>query len=198
MNIGHKGSTFIPQNALKIVVGDNEFDAADLDGNGESYVSNIEPTLSRDRKCYFELPLGVVKDSFIIRFAGFLTEAKDITISISTPTATPESQVAQSPTPVAQALAATNVVSAITKNRWTADSLIVTGTLTNASTVAVLITGIDASGFDQDQKMVSRGSDFTIFRNDLAPGEVVNFKVALKDTAKQVKFVRVMPSWSLP
>jgi hypothetical protein len=198
-NIGHKGNTFVPQNTLKIVKGGNEFDAADLDGVSESYVSNVEPTLSRERKCYFELPLGVVKDSFIIRFSGFLTETKDIKISISTPDPTPESQVAQSPpAPAVDALAASNVVSSITKNRWTAESLIVSGTLTNTSTVAVLITGIDAKGYDQDQKMVTRGSDFTIVRKDLAPGDVVNFKVALKDDAKQVKFVRVMPSWSLP
>jgi hypothetical protein len=91
---------------------------------------------------------------------------------------------------------ATNVISAITKNRWTAESLIVSGTLTNTSTVAVRITGIDAQGFSQDQKMVIEGTDFTIVHNDLAPGEVVNFKVALKDGAKQVKFVKVSPSWS--
>ena len=29
--------------------------------------------------------------------------------------------------------------------------------------------------------------------NELAPGETVNFKVALKDDAKQVKFVKVTP-----
>jgi hypothetical protein len=90
----------------------------------------------------------------------------------------------------------TNVVSAITENHWTADALIVSGTLTNASKVAVLITGIDAKGFNQDQKMIIRGSDFTIVHNDLAPAEVVNFKVALKDGSKQVKFVKVQPSWS--
>ena len=87
-NISHKGSTFIPQNTLKIIVGDNAFDAEDLDGRGVSYVSNIEPTLARERECYFELPRRVVKDSFIIRFAGFLTEAKDISITISTPVPT--------------------------------------------------------------------------------------------------------------
>jgi hypothetical protein len=40
------------------------------------------------------------------------------------------------------------------------------------------------------------GSDFTIVHNDLAPGEVLNFKVALKDATKQVKFLKVLPSWS--
>jgi hypothetical protein len=39
-------------------------------------------------------------------------------------------------------------------------------------------------------------SSFTIVHNDLAPGEVVNFKVALKDDAKKVKFVQVLPTWT--
>jgi len=93
----------------------------------------------------------------------------------------------------AVALPTTNVVSAITKNRWTADSLIISGTLTNKSTVAVLIKGVEAKGFDQNQKMVGEGSDFTIVHDDLAPGEVVNFKVALEDKTKQIKFVKVTP-----
>lgn len=46
-------------------------------------------------------------------------------------------------------------------------------------------------GFDQDQKVVVGGSDYTIVHNDLTPGETVNFKIALKDTAKQVKYVKV-------
>jgi hypothetical protein len=86
-----------------------------------------------------------------------------------------------------EAIPITNVISAITSNRWTTDALIVSGTLTNTSTVAVRITGIDARGFNQDQKMVVGGSDYTIVNNDLAPGEVVSFKVALKDAAKQGK-----------
>jgi hypothetical protein len=109
----------------------------------------------------------------------------------ATPTA-PESVAA--PTP-AESLR-TNVISAITGKRWTSEALIVSGTLTNASTVGVLVTGIDAKGFNQDQKMVTQGSDFTIVHKDLAPGEVVNFKVALKDDAKQVRFVKALPSWS--
>ena len=59
------GSTFVPQITLKIIVGNNAFDAEDLDGSGVSYVSNIEPTLARERECYFELPRSVVKDSLI-------------------------------------------------------------------------------------------------------------------------------------
>lgn len=189
VNAGHEGSSFIPQNMLKIVVGDNAFDAADLDEDGESYVSNIEPTLARIRKCYFELPRSVIKDSFIIRFSQFLGETKDVNISISYPPV-PE------PTPVPEPIPRTSVDSAITGNQWTPNALIVSGTLTNLSTIPIQITGIDAEGFNQDQTSVARGSDFTIGHNHLAPGEVVKFKVALKDDKKQVKFVKVLPSWS--
>jgi hypothetical protein len=112
-----------------------------------------------------------------------------------TPVETSEAVPAASVAPV-EAIPSTNVIPAITGNRWTPDALIVSGTLTNSSTIAVQITGIDAIGFGRDQKMVIKGSDFTILHNDLAPGEVVNFKVALKDGTKQVKFVKVLPSWS--
>jgi hypothetical protein len=54
-NTQNHGKAFIPQNALKIVIGSNEYDAEDLD-NGSSYMDNIEPTLVRTRLCYFELP----------------------------------------------------------------------------------------------------------------------------------------------
>jgi hypothetical protein len=43
---------------------------------------------------------------------------------------------------------------------------------------------------------VIRGSDFTSVRKDLAPGEVVNFKIKLKDGAKQVKLAKVLPTWT--
>jgi hypothetical protein len=109
--------------------------------------------------------------------------------------ATPEPTSTGTVTP-SETSPVTNVVSAITGNRWTTDALIVSGTLTNTSAVAVQIRDIDAVGFNKDQKMVTRGSDFTIFHNDLAPGEVVNFKVALKDDSKQVKFVKVLPTWT--
>jgi hypothetical protein len=118
-----------------------------------------------------------------------MNAAKDA--GTAAPTA-PESVAA--PTPAGSL--PTNVVSVITGNRWTSDSLIVSGTLTNTSTVAVKITGIDANGFSQDKKVIVRGSDYTIVHNDLAPGEAVNFKIALKDNTKQVKFVKVAPSWS--
>jgi hypothetical protein len=111
------------------------------------------------------------------------------------PVTSPVKQAPVETAPVIE-LPPTNVISAITGNRWTPDALIVSGTLTNTSTVAVEITGIDAKGFNQDQKMVIGSSDFTIVHNNLAPGEVVNFKVALKDNAKLVKFVKVLASWS--
>jgi hypothetical protein len=133
------------------------------------------------------------KATMLIIGTGKYFDAINAVKDASTTTSTaPESTAA--PTP-AESIP-TNVISAITGNRWTPDALIVSGTLTNTSTVVVLITGIDAKGFNQDQKMVIEGSDFTIVHNDLAPGETVKFKVALKDDAKQVRFVKVLPSWS--
>jgi hypothetical protein len=90
-NSSHKGQSFIPQNNLKIVIDDNSFDAEDLDPSFD-YVKNIEPTLSRTRECYFELPKSVVKDSFLLRFAGFFTDTSDVPVSIAlarAPTARP-------------------------------------------------------------------------------------------------------------
>ena len=49
------------------------------------------------------------------------------------------------------------------------------------------------NGFDEKQAVVSNGSDYTIGHADLAPGEVVNFKVALHDPEKLVKFVKITP-----
>ena len=94
-NSSHKGQSFIPQNSLKVVIGDNSFDAEDLDA-GLDYVKNIEPTLSRQRECYFELPKSVIKDSFLLRFAGFFTDTSDVPISIT-------AAIAPLPAPVVQA-----------------------------------------------------------------------------------------------
>jgi hypothetical protein len=142
-------------------------------------------------------PLNIVEKSVkegASGYAGLDWRPSPTAKAMTTPIA--EATVSAAPTPTPCLITPTNVISAITGNRWTADALIVSGTMTNTSTVAVLITGIDAKGFNQDQKMVITGSDFTIVHNDLAPGEVVNFKVALKDNAKLVKFVKVLPSWS--
>jgi hypothetical protein len=102
---------------------------------------------------------------------------------------------APTPAPVSsmEMLLPKSVVSAINSNRWTANALIVTGTLTNTNAVPVRITKISATGFNKNKKAVIDGSDFTIMHNDLAPGETVKFKVALKDYAKQLKFVKVTP-----
>jgi hypothetical protein len=80
VNHAHEGRSFIPQDTLKIIIGDDEFDAADLDEK-ISYSSKIEPTLGEIRKCYFELPRRLVTDSFIVRFGEFLSETKDVIIS---------------------------------------------------------------------------------------------------------------------
>jgi hypothetical protein len=45
-----KGASFVPQNMLKLVVGCKEIYCADLEGTGESYTDNLEPTLSGHRK----------------------------------------------------------------------------------------------------------------------------------------------------
>jgi hypothetical protein len=102
---------------------------------------------------------------------------------------------APTPAPVSsmEMLPPKSVVSVINSNRWTAAALIVAGTLTNTNAVPVRITKISATGFNRNKKAVIDGSDFTIVHNELAPGETVNFKVALKDDAKQVKFVKVTP-----
>lgn len=119
----------------------------------------------------------------------------------TTPTAIAEATPESTPEPSATAASTsveppTNVVSAITGNRRSGGALIVLGTLTNTSAVAAKIRSIDSRGFNANRTMVVRGSDYTIVHNDLAPGETVNFKVALKDTTKQVKFVEVIPTWS--
>jgi hypothetical protein len=97
-NNKNHGGAFIPQNALKIVIGGNEYDAQDLDVGAVSYMDNIEPTLVRDRLCYFELPTSQVGNSLILRFKQFLTEEKTVKVAIAeapppTPTPTPEIEV---------------------------------------------------------------------------------------------------------
>lgn len=81
-NSNHEGLPFAPEAVLKIIVGDNAFDAEDIDPDGE-YIKNVEPTLSRRRECYFELPKSVIKDFFLLRFHSFLTDTIDISVSIA-------------------------------------------------------------------------------------------------------------------
>jgi hypothetical protein len=142
---------------------------------------------------WFALGMTIAEDEKYFEEAFTAIRQEETPDAISVPAVVSDNNVA----PV-EPLPSTNVVSVITSNRWSGDALIVSGTLTNTSTVVVLITGIDAKGFNQDQKMVIEGSDFTIVHNDLAPGQVVNFKVALKDGTKQVRFVKVLPSWFSP
>jgi hypothetical protein len=81
-NSSHEGQSFVPQNKVKIVIDDNSFDGEDLDA-GFDYVRNIEPTLSRQRECYFELRRALVKDSFLLRFGGNFTDTSDVPVSIT-------------------------------------------------------------------------------------------------------------------
>ena len=101
---------------------------------------------------------------------------------------------ARSPVAVVKMVPSASVVSAITGNRWNGDTLIVSGTLTNTNAVPVRVANLSTAGFDKDQKVVIAGSDYTIIHNDLTPGETVDFKAALKDGAKQIRFVKVTPN----
>jgi hypothetical protein len=94
-NNKNHGEAFIPQNALKIMIGGNEYDAQDLDVGAVSYMDHIEPTLVRTRLCYFEVPTSQVVNSFTLRFKQFLSEEKTVKVAIAdapppTPTPTPE------------------------------------------------------------------------------------------------------------
>jgi hypothetical protein len=96
-NNKNHGDTFIPQNALKIVIGGNEYDAQDLD-KGVSYMGNIEPTLVRTRLRYFELPTSQVGNFLTLRFKGLFSEENTVKVGIAdapppTPTPTPDIEV---------------------------------------------------------------------------------------------------------
>jgi hypothetical protein len=78
------GQAFIPQNIIKIVIGDNAFDAADEQRGTFDYEKNIEPTLVRVRKCYFEVPKALAKGSFVIRLSRPFEDPVDVHVTIST------------------------------------------------------------------------------------------------------------------
>jgi hypothetical protein len=87
-----------------------------------------------------------------------------------------------------------------TNNRWTAEKvLIATGTLTNTNRVPVTVSRIIATGFDKQQNVVAGGagfpqeSSYTIGNSEIAAGATVNFKVALGDARKVIRFVRAIP-----
>jgi hypothetical protein len=93
----------------------------------------------------------------------------------------------------------------ITGNRWesydTMDSghltkstkLFVSGTLTNTSTVLVTVTKMSANGYSKDRIGVADGSDYTIGNAEIAPTEIVKFKMVLADAKKAVRFLVVTP-----
>jgi hypothetical protein len=84
-NISNHGDNFIPQNSLKIGIADNFYDAKDLEGSKDNYLTYIEPTLAGSRECYFELPRSEVGDFFTIQLADSAT----IRVTLSNPSATP-------------------------------------------------------------------------------------------------------------
>jgi hypothetical protein len=90
-NISHTGTSFCPQNLVKIGIGENKFDAEDIDPNFE-YLNYIEPTMSKGRDFYFEIPS---KDagSFALRFSTLFEKELDVNVTADThepaPSATP-------------------------------------------------------------------------------------------------------------
>ncbi len=96
-NSSRDGQPFIPQNTLKIELGGNHFDAQDLQGLDD--LGNIEPTLTKTRQCYFEVPKDLLNDSFVISFSEFLAQQKLLTVALNMPELTPT----PAPTPVRQA-----------------------------------------------------------------------------------------------
>ena len=87
-NNSHKGFSFAPSAVVRLIIGENEFDAENLESS-DSYVDNIEPTLVRERDCYFEVPKALFKDSFTLRFSALLTESAEVHVSIAKPMPTP-------------------------------------------------------------------------------------------------------------
>jgi hypothetical protein len=112
-NISHEGRAFIPQNSIKLILGANSYDAEDIDP-GWNNIKNIEPTLDRNRQCYFEVPRAELGDSFVLRFSEWLSDSQDIKVSVTfpsppAPTPTPQPVVdstpepASTPTPIVEA-----------------------------------------------------------------------------------------------
>jgi len=100
-NNSHSGKAFIPQNDLKLVIGENAFDAEDLDGTLD-YARNIEPTLIRSRNCYFEVPKTLLKDLFTLRFSTFWVQDVNVPVTVAeAKTPAPAPVVAATPTPAA-------------------------------------------------------------------------------------------------
>lgn len=82
-NSSHKGKGFVPQNALTIRIGENAFDAEDIELDSKAmYVSNIEPTVTRERDCYFEIPKAVIGNALTLHFEEGWSEKVDLHVSI--------------------------------------------------------------------------------------------------------------------
>jgi hypothetical protein len=81
-----KGAYFIPQNTLKVIVAGKEIDCADLEGTGESYTDNLEPTLSGHRRGYFEVPKALLTNPFVIRFSEVREKIFDLTVDVASKT----------------------------------------------------------------------------------------------------------------
>jgi hypothetical protein len=67
----------------------------------------------------------------------------------------------------------------ITSNRWESDTLIVSGTLSNPNGWP-----IEFVGFDKNQQIVTRNTDYTIQPNG-------TFQATLSDAKREIKFVKI-------
>jgi hypothetical protein len=84
-NTSTKGDSFIPQNTIKIGIGSNEFDAEDIESGAADYLKYIEPTLTRARWCYFEVPKSQIGNSFVLRFKEMFGSNVDVSVALETP-----------------------------------------------------------------------------------------------------------------
>jgi hypothetical protein len=86
-NNNHQGETFVPQNEVKLVIGENAYDAEDAydseDAGPWDSLNNIEPTLTREQLCYFQIPKAQLKESFTLRFESFLTGKQEIQVAVT-------------------------------------------------------------------------------------------------------------------
>jgi hypothetical protein len=77
-NDADKGEAFFPQTILKLLVNGKEIDCADLESNLE----NIEPTLTVNRRGYFEVPKAFLNSQMVIRFQdGWLGKPYELAIN---------------------------------------------------------------------------------------------------------------------
>jgi hypothetical protein len=82
-NTSPRGSAFVPQNAVKIIIGKDAFDAEDIDPEFK-FMKNIEPTLVRQRACYFEVPKALLPKVFALQFSSLFSSGTNVAVTAIT------------------------------------------------------------------------------------------------------------------